>query len=230
MFWQEETPADQFQISGDVVDLVFDINCRELPVDHAYALAAAITEVLPWVEQDPRIGIHAVHVAGSQNGWVRPEHNTQNRLILSHRTKLVLRVPEEHKIPVQQGLTGLTLHVANCPMHIQKSKPRPLSKHTTLLARHVDVTNREDETTFLRWAAQELRGLNIEIRKALCGKAVAFATLNGSLMTRSLLLADLSLEESLLLQQQGLGHNRVLGCGLFLPHKGIRAVKEMDGE
>jgi CRISPR-associated protein Cas6 len=230
MFWQEETSADQFQISGAVVDLVFDINCRELPVDHASALATAIIDVLPWIGQDPRIGIHSVHVAGSQNGWVRPEHNTQNRLILSHRTKLVLRVPKEQQIPVQQGLTGVTLNVAACPMHIRQGKARPLSKHTTLLARHVDATDREDETAFLQWAAQELRNINIAIRKALCGKTVVFATANGPIITRSLLLAALSLEESLQLQQQGLGGHRAFGCGLFLPHKGINAVHAQDGE
>jgi CRISPR/Cas system CSM-associated protein Csm4 (group 5 of RAMP superfamily) len=38
------------------------------------------------------------------------------------------------------------------------------------------------------------------------------------------MLADLKPEESLRLQQQGLGPHRLMGCGIFIPHKGIDAV------
>jgi CRISPR/Cas system CSM-associated protein Csm4 (group 5 of RAMP superfamily) len=38
------------------------------------------------------------------------------------------------------------------------------------------------------------------------------------------MLADLELEESLKLQEAGLGPGRKLGCGLFLPQKGIKPV------
>ncbi|KOR31735.1 hypothetical protein TI05_11745 [Achromatium sp. WMS3] len=230
MYWQEETATDQFQVSEDIIDLVFDINCRELPVDHAHTLATAMTEVLPWIKQNHNIGIHSIYVAGSQNGWIRPEHNTQNRLLLSKRTKLVLRIPKEQQNLVQQGLTGLTLDIDTCPMQIRQGKPRPLSKHTTLLARYIEATNHEDETDFLHWAAQELDKLAIKIRKALCGKTLTLTTPDGFLKTRSLLLADLSLEESLKLQQQGLGGYKILGCGLFLPYKSIQAVKNISNE
>jgi hypothetical protein len=38
------------------------------------------------------------------------------------------------------------------------------------------------------------------------------------------MIADLKTDESLALQQFGLGEGRKLGCGLFLPHRGIDAV------
>jgi len=176
MFWQEATPVDQFQVPDDVVDLVFDIDCRELPVDHAYALATAIVGALPWVGEDPRIGVHTVHVAGSQNGWERPEHSTTSRLILSRRARLTLRVPQEQQATLQRGLTGLTLDIDGCPMRIGSARPKPLSKQTTLSARYVVIAGREDEDAFLEWAAAELRSMDIRVRKALCGKAVALAT------------------------------------------------------
>ncbi|MBV5275414.1 MAG: type I-MYXAN CRISPR-associated protein Cas6/Cmx6, partial [Lamprocystis purpurea] len=47
---------------------------------------------------------------------------------------------------------------------------------------------------------------------------------NGAITTRSLLLAGLKPDESLRLQQQGLGLHRLMGCGIFIPHKGIDAV------
>jgi hypothetical protein len=66
--------------------------------------------------------------------------------------------------------------------------------------------------------------MDIRVRKALCGKTTALAAPDGPIETRSLMLADLTPEESLRLQQQGLGPHRAMGCGLFIPHKGIAAV------
>jgi len=45
-----------------------------------------------------------------------------------------------------------------------------------------------------------------------------------NLYTRSLMIDDLEIEESIYLQQHGLGKGRKVGCGLFIPHKGIDAV------
>ena len=42
--------------------------------------------------------------------------------------------------------------------------------------------------------------------------------------TRSLMIADLSKEESLRLQEEGVGEKKLYGCGIFLPHKSIDAV------
>jgi hypothetical protein len=44
------------------------------------------------------------------------------------------------------------------------------------------------------------------------------------------MVADLEPEQSVLLQQAGLGDGREFGCGLFIPHKGIKPVKDTDGE
>ena len=53
---------------------------------------------------------------------------------------------------------------------------------------------------------------------------------DGQVFTRSLMVADLEPEQSIRLQQIGLGEGRRIGCGLFLPHKGIAPVKGPDDE
>jgi hypothetical protein len=53
---------------------------------------------------------------------------------------------------------------------------------------------------------------------------------DGPVFSRSLMVADLEPEQSIRLQQAGLGEGRTIGCGLFLAHKGIKPVKESDGE
>jgi hypothetical protein len=44
------------------------------------------------------------------------------------------------------------------------------------------------------------------------------------------MLADLEVEEAVALQQQGIGRHKTMGCGLFIPHKGIKAVHEMAAD
>jgi len=45
MLWQEETSQKEVLIPQMIVDLVFDLDCRCLPVDHVYALSQAISKV-----------------------------------------------------------------------------------------------------------------------------------------------------------------------------------------
>ena len=56
MFWQEDDKPQGFKVSDDIVDLVFDIQCRELPVDHAHELSVALEALLPGLQQDQRLG------------------------------------------------------------------------------------------------------------------------------------------------------------------------------
>ncbi|MBM3367482.1 MAG: hypothetical protein FJY43_04255, partial [Betaproteobacteria bacterium] len=77
----------------EIVDAVFAIQCRSLPVDHAFALSAAIQAALPWFAGEPQAGLHTVHGAASGAGWQRPKGEGA-LLQLSHRTRLVLRIPE----------------------------------------------------------------------------------------------------------------------------------------
>jgi CRISPR-associated protein Cas6 len=225
MLWQEDRTETAFQVPDDIVDVLFSLDSKRLPVDHAHALSAALQRAVPWIaDEESAVGIHTVHVAGSQNGWERPEHGTDSHLILSRRTKLTIRVPKERTDALLEDLVGKTLDVAGCSLTIGSGKIRPLSKETTLFSRFVVTRPQDTEDAFLDRSAEALSDRGIRIRKALCGKTTPLSTPSGTLLTRSLMLADLSPEESVLLQQQGLGPHRKMGCGIFIPHKGIAAV------
>ena len=228
MYWQEDDQPERPAPADDVVDVLFSLRCRSIPVDHAYALSRAILAVAPWLADEPEGAIHTIHVAGSQNGWERPEHGTHARIHLSRRTKLGIRVPKTRVDELRRALEDQTLDVAGATLTIGSGKPRPMSTETTLFARYVvpDIGPTADlgEDGFLDWAATELQGHGIRIRKALCGKTVYLETPDGPIETRSLLLAGLSHDEALLLQRRGLGAHRAMGCGIFIPHKGIDPV------
>jgi CRISPR-associated protein Cas6 len=229
MYWQEDYSDRPYEVPDDILDVLFAIECRQLPVDHAQVLSAALRAAVPWLDTEPGAAVHNIHVAGSQNGWERPEHGGDQHLIPSRRTKLIIRVPKQRVAELVDCLRGTTLDLGGCPLTVGAAKTRMLSKEGTLLARQVVTRPSDDENAFLAWAVAELGAIGIEVRKAICGKEVVLETPDGPVRARSLMLADLSLEEAVRLQQVGLGPRRDLGCGVFIPHKGIDPVKKGSG-
>lgn len=227
MYWEEEKPTETFTVPDDVVDLAFDIVCRALPVDHAYALSQAVLAQLPWLADEANAGVHPIHVAESGNGWMRPE-NPDDLLHLSRRTKLLVRLPKA-RVDAARGLSGKTLDVRGHQLTVGKASVRPLVAIGTVFSRHVVISGASDETAFIEQSVQALRALGIKPKKLLCGREIPIALPNETLRTRSIMLADLSLEESINLQLRGLGPRRQLGCGLFIGHKDIDAVKQKTG-
>jgi CRISPR-associated protein Cas6 len=232
MFWQEDDKPQGFAVSDEIVDLVFDIQCRELPVDHAHDLAQALGALLPQLGQEGRLGVHTVHLAGSQNGWERPDPRLGQRLILSRRTKLTLRVPKEDLQQVRDTLNGAELDIAGYSMKIGKSKEKKLSSQGTIFSRYVVLEPGEDkdENAFLGRIVSHLAERGIRVKKALCGMTTVVTGPGGPIQTRSIMIADLRAEESVRLQQEGIGPMRHMGCGIFIPHKGIDAVKKAEDD
>ena len=211
---------------ADIVDAVFAISCRCLPVDHAYALSQAVQAALPWFAGEPEAGLHTIHGAASASGWMRPE-GPDDLLQLSHRAKLALRLPRE-RLQDAAALTGRTLEVAGWPLGVEALSARPLSRITTLFARTVTFAGAEEETDFLAAAAAGLGELGIKASTMVCGRVTALATPQRTYRTRSLMLAGLTPEQSLGLQQRGLGGERKLGCGLFIPHKDVGDLRSRE--
>ena len=70
--------------------------------------------------------------------------------------------------------------------------------------------------------------MGIRFRKLLPGRQLNLRGPEGIVKTRSLMVADLELTDSLILQEQGLGEGRTFGCGLFIHQKGIKAINPDD--
>lgn len=222
MFWQEEVDEERFIVPENVVDIQFSISCRTLPVDHAHALSIAIKEALPWFEEEVEAGLHLIHVAESGNGWERPQ-GSDEVLYLSRRTKLTLRLPH-HRLEDARALSGQKLDVAGNEMEVGKSTVRLLNTSTTQYARYVAVAEEgQGEDEFIAELVKELRGAGLRFKKVLCGKEATFDTPEGPMITRSLMVADLPIEDAVRLQELGVGphEHKKMGCGLFIAHKAV---------
>ncbi|MDH5731631.1 MAG: type I-MYXAN CRISPR-associated protein Cas6/Cmx6, partial [Gammaproteobacteria bacterium] len=166
-------------------------------------------------------GAYVVLAAEEGNGWIGSD-DPDEIIYLPRRTKIIIRVHSDQKDEVKQ-LSGQVLRLKEHEIEIGDSSERLFSTLTTIYARHV-VSDCEDESEFLVETGHALKAMNVRAKKLLCGKLRCIRTPQGELKTRSLMLADLDIEDAIKLQQDGLGAYRELGCGVFVPHKSIKKV------
>lgn len=226
MFWEEdEDKTLPYDASEDVIDLVFSIKCKTLPLNHAWALSREIIRYLPWFEETSCTGIHQIHVAESNNGWMRPEDDEENAFLHpSRRTKMTLRIPID-KLEATEKLIGIILNIDGHMLEVKSAKKKVFTNSSVLFSRYVLSDTNETENEFLTRMADELKNkINLDVKKMLCGKSHNIKTPNEPLITKHLMIADLDSETSIKIQQKGLGSAKELGCGIFIPHKGIKSL------
>lgn len=182
-----------------------------LPVDHGYALYLALVELMPWIADEEFLGIHPIQGADLADG----------NLMVNRRCKLMIRAPRERAAALM-ALTGKEFSIAGHTIGIGAAKLRALSWHTPLYA-HCVTTGSSDERTFAVDVIRLLDDMKIDSR-FICGKRQTLTTAQGIEHGYSLMLHGLPIEHALQVQQEGLGTNRKLGCGIFIPHKSITAV------
>ena len=226
MYWQEDDDkTTQKRVSDSIVDVVCKLDCRSLPVDHAFALSEAVSEHLPWLVDEPGAGIHPISIPEAGNGWLRPEGSDET-LHLSKRTKLILRIPSGRFDDVTV-LIRKKLSVAGNDLTIMQMTERLLQPMETVFSRYNVVGEGMDEAAFMQQVMQSLKSMDITPRKMLPGREHTLRTDNGLLKTLTLMIADLTPEESLKIQEKGIGQHQHMGCGLFIPQKSITEVHEV---
>jgi CRISPR-associated protein Cas6 len=193
------------------VDLIFPLSGRFLPRDHAQALKDALCRAWPWLEAEPLAGVQAIKLVPG----------LEPQAMLSGRAKLLLRLSRERANALLKG-TAIDLQVAGQALHLGMPHVRELVPHTTLYAYHVAARD-SDEVGFMAEVTRALTGLGVGGER-VCGKRQQMALASGRVTTFSLMLHGLAPEPSLHLQQHGIGPHRLLGCGIFIPHKSAAAV------
>ncbi len=197
-----------------MIDLQFDLVGTTIPTENAQSLADALLRLLPWLGEDSGTGIQ--HLKGA-------ETNTGDAsLNINRRTKLYIRVPKARVDDMQQ-IVGQTLDLSGHPLQIGSFKTRAFSPFANIYAHFVD-TGSSTEEQFVQDVMRELDG-RFQLRCGfICGKQQSLQSAAGTLHGYSLMLHDVPPHKSLQLQDEGMGRNRLLGCGIFIPHKSIAPV------
>jgi CRISPR-associated protein Cas6 len=193
------------------LDMVFSVRGNSIPRDHGFVLWRELRACLPWLDAEAHAGIHSIRGAPAND----------DILLLTQRTKLVLRLPAT-RVTDAESLHGRQLDLDGYVLQIGASRQRPLLAFATLYSQLV-CTGSDDELEFHRDIAAELGRIDVAC-KFICGKRRALRAEQTEVRGYSLMLQDLELEQSALIQQVGLGEHRKLGCGIFVPHKSIAAV------
>ena len=194
----------------NMVDVAFALSGGTIPADHGWRLFRLLAERLTWLEAEANAGVHPIH--GARAG--------AHEIYLGGRARLMLRLPRE-RAEQSFALSGARLDLGTS-IEVGSARLRPLFAHGTLYSHFVAAAT-PDEAAFQRDVDAELDHAGIGC-KVICGRMRRGRTETAEIVGFSLMLHELSPEDSLKMQASGLGAGRKLGCGIFVPHKSAAAV------
>lgn len=195
-----------------MVDVVFALSDATLGDDHARALSMAVRRVLPWLDEEPEAGILPLSGLASGNK-VR---------FVGRRTRLVLRLPI-HRSASADFLAGTRLDLDGVALEVGRGTVRPLLPARGVVYSHFVSVGTDDEIEFLQRCKSLLAARDLT-PQLVSGKPRELRGAEGVVRGFSLMLHGLGNTDSLAMQETGLGTHRVLGCGIFIPHKSVVAV------
>lgn len=185
------------------VDLAFHMVGRTLPVDHGYALYAALCRALPAHHEE----------AEAAMGLVRGRYVGNGLLDVSPHTELVIRLPAG-RIPAYLRLAGKTLEVDGHRPRLGVPQTRALVPAATLYAHLVTTRNGNDPARFEGEIRRQAHALGVNGRLSV-GDRRTFGVHGKQVVGYSVLASELTAEESIALQEGGLGGRRKMGGGFF---------------
>ena len=204
------------------LDVLFRVIGPEVPADHGYALFSALSRILEteedqWMHGNPHIGLHTIRGAPLGNG----------RRLIGPNARLGLRLPSD-LLPRSLKLAGKSIDLDGCKLRIGISQTRALPPVATLHCRIVTTRNGQEPARFDAEIARQLAVLGIrgkvfrspENAGRTDGRDPSrriFRVKDKRIVGYSVLTTELTSEESIRLQERGLGGRRRMGCGVFLP-------------
>ncbi len=203
-----------------VVDLAFELAGNSLPVDHGYELFSAICRVVPRLHGDRHIGVHAIRGQAASAGTI----------LLGGRSRLRVRLPSE-EIAAYLALAGSALDVNGHRLRVGIPHVESLIPTANLSARIVTFKAMVEPDPFLACVRRHLTALGVSgdpqlvpsTREPWTGRPFrrVLRVKGRAIVGYALRVLALTAEESVLIQERGLGGRRRFGCGVFLPLKEV---------
>jgi CRISPR-associated protein Cas6 len=190
-----------------VVDLAFRLIGTRIPVDHGYALYAAINRIVPKLHDANDIGVHPVRGRFDGNGC----------LVLLPTSRLIVRTPDE-RIQEFLKLAGKTLEVDGHRLRVGVPEVRVLRPAAALYARLVTIKGFMEPEQFLDATRRQMETMGWTA-KLQPGERRTFRVKDKQVVGFEMLAMELDAEDSVKLQEVGLGGRRRMGCGVFVPFR-----------
>jgi CRISPR-associated protein Cas6 len=175
-------------------------------VDHGYALYSAISRIVPEIHEAKSIGVHPIRGTYSGNG----------ELSLWGSSRLILRM-ESEQIGQFLKLAGIELEIDSQTLRVGGvPEVRTLRPGAALYSRLVTIKGFMEAADFLEAATRQLKkvGVQSELR---VGERRTLRIKDKRVVGFEVAALGLDAEDSLRLQENGLGGRRHMGCGVFVP-------------
>lgn len=198
------------------VELRFPVRGSTLPGDHSYGLFAALVHI------ESAIRLHSDISILSIPGF----SDKQGHILLTPQSTMRIRVPVS-KISLVYRFAGKYVKIGKHEIQLGIPEISGLSPAKSLQARLVTIKGYVEPKAFVEAANRQLSNLGITgevsiptgrsgdpLRKKI--KIQRFTIVGFTTM-----VSDLNDENSLKLQQWGIGGKRHMGCGYFLPNGGL---------
>ena len=195
---------------SEMIDVVFEISGGTLPAAYPYALWGELSRLIPQLADHETVGVIPLRLSESKEGMLIPK-----------RAKMALRLPRE-LAEIVSTLEQKRLNVAGSELQLGTCKTREIQHYPTLHS-HL-VTGMEDEVEFLAEVESALDSMNVKAG-LICGKRHVLTNGEREIKGYSLVLHGLTQEGSVRVQYVGLGKERQLGCGIFVPYKSISSFE-----
>lgn len=199
-----------------VVDLCYPIiQGRLLEVDHGHDLYLALRAACAGLARIPGLGVHAVRgLPGDRKG----------ELLLAGDAEVRLRIPAG-SAPLLRELEGALLNVGGHGIQLGEPRSQGLEPVSALWARTVTIHFQNPlrpaaQAQLERRFAQDFPWGSLRILRA---RSIRFE--GRQLIGFEVAVRNLTPQASLLLQSQGFGGRRGLGCGLFVPFPAVARRK-----
>jgi CRISPR-associated protein Cas6 len=208
------------------VDLSFPILGEQVPRDHGYALYGALSQAVQGLHSASWLGVHPLSGTPVDKATLQ----------LGQRSQLRLRLPVE-RIAEALPLAGAKLDVAGSLLRLGAPTVHALIPAASLDARLVAIKltrapRRLNEALerealdvegfaarYTREIARQLAAIGIGGRFELRGRR-SLTVAGRRVLGYSVRVIGLSADQSIALQEKGIGGKRRMGCGLFRKTRG----------
>jgi CRISPR-associated protein Cas6 len=198
-----------------VIDVLFKIQGKEISADHAYHLYSSLSKIVPDIHGDESIGIYNIN--GAYEG--------ERKLKITDKSTLKLRLNSDDLIKVLP-IAGKKIQLDGGEIYIGVPSSRALIPAPKLYSRLVIIKGFMEPELFLEAVKRQLEKMNIKGKPYLVeingdkGTEYVRRTINVhdmEIVGFAVRVEELTAEESIILQEKGLGGRRHFGCGIFVP-------------
>jgi CRISPR-associated protein Cas6 len=193
-----------------VIDIRWRITARgSIPIHHQYLLLAAVSRIVPQVHGSGEFGLHPI----------RGIRTTPGRLDLLPSSSLTIRTRASN-ISTLLPLSGMRLKLAESSIKLGIPRLIALAPCPELYSSLVTIKGFMEENAFDAAIRRQLNVLGISrIVAVQIGTRKVLRIKNQAIIGFTVRLDHLEDNESLSIQESGLGGRRHLGCGLFNPSR-----------